>query len=99
MSEILEIVMLVCFGISWPINAFKSFKAHSTKGTSLLFLYLIFVGYIAGILSKFTNSDYMADFTKKWYVLFVYFVNLFSLMINLLIYYRNKAYEAKHPVK
>ena len=89
MSEICEIIMLICFGASWPINAMKAYKARSTKGTSLLFLLLIFTGYVAGIRSKLLNKNYMANISTKWYVLVVYFINLFSLTVNLLIYYRN----------
>lgn len=93
MSEILEIIMLICFGASWPINAVKAYKARSTKGTSLLFLCLIFVGYIAGISSKLTNASYMAEISSKWYVLMFYILNLISLIINLIIYFRNKALQ------
>ena len=89
MPELLEIIMLICFGVSWPINAWKAYKARSTKGTSLLFLLLIFTGYVAGIGSKLLNPTYMASISTKWYVLAVYVINLLSLIVNLLIYYRN----------
>ncbi|MBQ3376548.1 MAG: hypothetical protein IJG49_09110 [Erysipelotrichaceae bacterium] len=95
MSELLEIIMLVCFGVSWPVNAVKAYKARNTKGTSLLFLLLIFTGYVAGIGSKLTNRSYMAQIDKKWYVLIVYVINLVSLIVNLLIYYRNRKLESK----
>ena len=32
MSEILEIIMIVSFGASWPMNVLKSYKARTTKG-------------------------------------------------------------------
>ena len=57
MSEILEIIMIVSFGASWPMNVIKSYKARTAKGKSLAFLLLIFFGYIAGITSKFLNDD------------------------------------------
>ena len=38
MPEILEIIMIVCFGCSWPMNLMKSYKARTTKGKSLGFL-------------------------------------------------------------
>ena len=41
MSEILEILMVVSFGASWPFNVMKSWKARTAKGKSLLFLCLI----------------------------------------------------------
>lgn len=68
MAEILEIVMIVSFGASWPLNVMKSWKARTTKGKSLPFLLLIFFGYIAGIASKLVNEAYMASFAEKWYV-------------------------------
>ena len=76
MSEILEIVMLVAFGFSWPISLFKNIKARSTKGVSILFYIMILFGYVAGIISKFTNEAYMASFSTKWYVLIFYFCSL-----------------------
>lgn len=90
MSEILEIIMIVSFGASWPMNVIKSYKSRTTKGKSLAFLLLIFFGYIAGIASKFMNETYMASFSEKWYVLFFYFLNLFMVGTDLILYFRNK---------
>lgn len=89
MPEILEIVMILSFGASWPMNVIKSYKARTTKGKSLMFLCLIFFGYIAGIASKFTNEAYMASFASKWYVLVFYFINITMVGIDLLLYVRN----------
>ncbi len=89
MAEILEIIMIVSFGASWPLNVMKSYKARTTKGKSLAFLLLIFFGYIAGIASKFVNETYMASFAEKWYVLFFYFLNLIMVGIDLVLYVRN----------
>lgn len=82
--------MILSFGASWPMNVIKSYKARTTKGKSLAFLLLIFFGYIAGITSKFMNEAYMASFSEKWYVLFFYFLNLFMVGTDLLIYIRNR---------
>ncbi len=90
MSEILEIIMIVSFGASWPMNVIKSYKTRSAKGKSLMFLLLIFFGYIAGIASKLINQTYMAQFSSKWYVLIFYFLNLFMVGADLLLYFRNK---------
>ncbi|MBQ7917021.1 MAG: hypothetical protein IJ315_09605 [Firmicutes bacterium] len=90
MSELLEIIMIVSFGASWPLNVMKSYKARTTKGKSLAFLCLIFFGYIAGIASKFLNEAYMASFADKWYVLFFYVLNLCMVGVDLLLYVRNK---------
>jgi len=90
MSELLEIIMIVSFGASWPLNVIKSYKARTTKGKSLAFLCLIFFGYIAGIISKLVNDTYMADFASKWYVLFFYVLNFVMVGADLIVYARNK---------
>lgn len=102
MSEVLEIIMIVAFGLSWPLNVIKSYKARTTKGKSLWFMLLIFFGYIAGIASKFTNETYMAEFSQKWYVLVFYFINIFMVGIDLCLYIRNyrldqKTAKGTHP--
>ena len=90
MSELLEIVMIVSFGFSWPMNVIKSYKARTTKGKSLAFLCFIFFGYIAGIASKFLNEAYMASFATKWYLLIFYILNLLMVGTDLILYARNK---------
>lgn len=96
--DILEALMILSFGISWPINVVKSYKARTTKGKSLLFLCFIFAGYIVGIISKFLNPTYMANFASKWYVLIFYFLNLVFVSADMIMYWRNyridKASEA-----
>lgn len=98
MAEILEIIMVVSFGASWPLNVLKSYRARTTKGKSLGFLCLIFFGYIAGIASKLVNADYMANFANKWYVLFFYVLNLVMVGMDLILYARNKMIDKKNGV-
>ena len=93
--EILEIVMIVSFGASWPMNVMKSYKARTTKGKSLAFLCLILFGYVAGILSKLLNPVYMAAFASKWYVLFFYVLNFIMVATDLALYYRNYLLDKK----
>ena len=93
MSEILEIIMVVSFGASWPLNVMKSYRARTTKGKSLAFLLLIFFRYIAGIASKLTADSY------KWYVLFFYVLNLIMVGIDLILYYRNYQLDKKASEK
>ena len=95
MSEILEVIMIVSFGASWPLNVVKSYKARTTKGKSLGFLCLIFFGYVAGISSKFLNESYMLSFSSKWYVLFFYILNLIMVGADLCIYFRNYKLDKK----
>lgn len=93
MAELLEIIMIVSFGASWPLNVIKSYKARTAKGKSLPFLCLILFGYVAGIASKFVNPDYMADISHKWYVLFFYFLNFIMVAADLCLYFRNRGLD------
>ena len=88
MSAVLEAVMLVCFGLSWPINALKAWKSSTAVGTSWTFLALITFGYLAGIAAKFAGG------TINW-VLAVYFVNLAALVVNWCVFARNKALDSR----
>ena len=96
LAEILEITMVVSFGASWPFNVIKSWRARTTKGKSLLFLCLIFFGYIAGIASKLVNEAYMASFASKWYVLCFYVLNLLMVGADLILYARNRKLDKEN---
>lgn len=87
MSEILETLMLICFGCSWPLSVYKNIKAKTAKSMSLGFILMITAGYIAGIGSKIINQRYN-------YVLAVYIVNLFIVSINILVYFINRKYDS-----
>lgn len=95
MSEILEVIMIVSFGASWPMNVMKSWKARTAKGKSLAFLCLILFGYVAGITGKFLNPVYMSEIAEKWYVLFFYFLNFIMVSADLILYFRNKKLDAQ----
>ena len=95
MAEIAEVIMIVCFGASWPFNVIKSYKARTAKGKSPVFLCLIIIGYIAGIKSKFMNEAYMSAVNEKWYVLFFYFLNLFMVSVELMLYFINRSLDKK----
>ena len=90
MPEMLEIVMLLCFGASWPMNVIKSWRARTARGKSLAFLCLIELGYVAGIAAKLINPVYMATFAQKWYVLFFYVLNFAMVGVDLCLYFRNR---------
>ena len=98
LAEILEIIMVVSFGASWPLNVMKSWKSRTTKGKSLPFLCLILFGYVAGIASKLVNVNYMANFASKWYILFFYVLNFIMVAVDLALYVRNYHLDKKNGV-
>ena len=88
MGSILETVMLVCFGFSWPLNVIKAYKAKTAKGTSLPFVLLIITGYMAGISAKLISGQIN-------YVLIAYILNLAIVSLNVIVYFRNVSLDKK----
>ena len=92
MGAIFETIMLVCFGLSWPINVVKAYKARTTKGTSLPFILLIITGYLAGVTAKIVNRQFN-------YVFIVYIINLAIVLVNVVVYFRNYHLDKKSNEK
>ena len=90
-AKVLEAIMLILFGISWPFNLLKSIKTKSTKGKSLLFLILIDLGYIAGITSKFFSTTFVWE--TDWWVFAIYVINFLFVTADLVMYFINKSRE------
>ena len=86
MVTVCETIMLICFGISWPISVYKSATSRSTKGKSVFFTLAIIVGYIAGIMGKIYNENVN-------YVRVLYLINLAFVSVDLCLYFRNKKLE------
>ncbi len=94
LTEICEIVMLICFGISWPISVYKSLKTKSTKGKSAVFIIAIIIGYVFGLTGKIVGSATGVKETS-WYVFAVYALNLVVVSTDLVIYFINRKNELK----
>ena len=45
-AQVFEMIMLICFGLSWPFNIAKSLRSRTAKGKSLWFEVCIIVGYL-----------------------------------------------------
>ena len=88
MGSIFESIMLICFGLSWPLNVIKAYRARTAKGTSLPFILLIITGYIAGITAKLVTGQIN-------YVLIVYLLNLAIVSVNVAVYFRNVSLDRK----
>ena len=99
-STIMETIMIICFGLSWPLNISRAWKARTAKGTSILFYSFIWIGYVCAIIGKFAliaaNAPQPWYVTVKWYVLFFYFLNTLMVTCGSLIYFRNKALDRKN---
>ena len=75
--------MLVCFGLSWPLNAYKNFKAATAAGSSWQFIALMTTGYMAGIAAKFASGSVN---------------NLACIGVNWIVYFRNRRLDAQREI-
>lgn len=79
-GQVLEILMMICFGFSWPNNIRTTLKNKSAKGKSLAFLLLIDAGYLCGIFGKILSGNIV------WYVLAMYILNFTMVTFDLCLY-------------
>jgi len=86
-----EIMMLVCFGAAWPFSIYRSATSRSTAGKSVAFLFVVFVGYLAGVLHKLL---YRYD-----YVIFLYALNGCMVLTDIVLYFRNRLYHIRESLK
>lgn len=54
--NIFEALMLICFGVSWPISVYKTLKTKQVAGKSRLFMIVVLSGYICGMIYKITGN-------------------------------------------
>ena len=78
--------MLICFGAAWPFSIYRSYTSRSTGGKSVVFLYIILLGYVFGIAHKFYY--YMDP------VIYMYALNGLMVIVDIALYHRNARYEA-----
>jgi hypothetical protein len=97
MAELFESLMVISFGVSWPMNIFRAYKGRTAKGTSVFFLYCIEFGYISGIIMKLLTGDMQAFFSGDLskYGCFFYILNALMVFIAILIYIRNKGLDKR----
>ncbi|MEA4824572.1 MAG: hypothetical protein VB111_10735 [Clostridiaceae bacterium] len=86
LAAIFEALMIICFGISWPLSIIRSVRSKSTKGKSLLFMCFILFGYFCGVASKFMTHTYNLAF-------YFYFPNIVMVSTDICLYFRNKKLE------
>ncbi len=73
-----EAIMLVCFGLSWPVSIAKALRTKNVSGKSPLFMVLISLGYTSGIIHKLLNDP-------NW-VISLYGLNLIMVLTDLFLY-------------
>ena len=83
MAQVFEMIMLICFGLSWPFNIAKSLRSGTAKGKSLQFEICIVIGYLFGIAGKFIGGNVT-------YVLVVYVLDVLMVCTDIVLTCRNR---------
>ena len=98
-ASYMEMLMVICFGISWPLNIIKAWRSRSTQGISIMFYSFILAGYISALTGKlfliYFNAPAPWYETVHWYVLLFYMLNTLMVSSGVVIYFRNKTIERK----
>lgn len=97
-TDLLEALMILCFGLSWPISIRKSWVSRTAKGKSLFFEVFIWIGYVFGIIRKFMLNAPGRDwvFYLAWAF---YFLNMIEITIDMALYFRNKKLDTARDMK
>ncbi len=86
MEELLEAIMVISFGLSWPISIVKSLKSRTAKGKSIFFLFLVWIGYVAGVSWKVVAFMRTGSIS---YPSYFYLLNLIMISCDIFLYFRN----------
>ncbi len=86
LAELLEAMMIISFGISWPLSIIRSYRSRSTKGKSIFFSCFILFGYLCGISAKLIEHNHNLAF-------YFYILNITMVTIDICLYFRNRKLE------
>lgn len=77
--SVFEAVMLICFGVSWPVSIAKTLRTKIVAGKSPLFMAIVCVGYASGVAHK-------ALYAFDW-ITALYAVNMAMVAVDLSLYF------------
>ena len=87
-AQLFEAMMLVCFGVSWPVAIVRTWRARRVEGKSGLFLVLILVGYLAGIAAKFLRPAGAGGWPEPVTALYALNAVLVGIDLGLYLHFR-----------
>lgn len=77
--SVFEAVMLMCFGIGWPISIAKTLRTRVVVGKSPLFMAIVSFGYVSGVVHKLLYS-------QDW-IIALYAMNAILVATDLALYF------------
>lgn len=93
-TELMEAVTILCFGLSWPISIRKSYLSKTAKGKSLFFEVFLLIGYAFGITRKIIQITVLdCSGTIFFLAFFFYILNFVEISIDIGLYFRNCRYD------
>ncbi|MBE7018839.1 MAG: hypothetical protein E7413_03045 [Ruminococcaceae bacterium] len=93
-TELMEAVTILCFGLSWPISIHKSYISKTAKGKSLFFEVFLLIGYAFGIFRKILQLTQLGCSGGIFYLsFFFYILNFLEISIDVALYFRNCKYD------
>lgn len=88
--NLLEALMIICFGLSWPISIYRSYISRTAKGKSLFFEVFLWIGYVFGITRKILQLNAGDNINALFYLgLVFYILNIIEITIDMGLYFRN----------
>ncbi len=91
LTDLLEALTILCFGLSWPISIRKSYISRTAKGKSLFFEVFILIGYTFGIIRKIIQTMQPGTHDFIFYLgFFFYIFNFVAISIDIALYFRNR---------
>jgi hypothetical protein len=81
-QTVLEAVMLLSFGLAWPIANLRMLRSRQCEGKGLGFTLIILIGYAAGAAAKWISVGPDAEIPTLFWL---YAVNGASVTMNLVL--------------
>jgi lipopolysaccharide export LptBFGC system permease protein LptF len=84
LADGLEALMLISFGLAWPLNSLSMLRNRRAEGKSLTFTVMVLCGYLAGATGKMVAAVNMGVAPSP--ILWLYLVNCVSIGVNAWLY-------------
>jgi hypothetical protein len=92
-GQFFEAGMMICFGVSWPVDVMKLVRTRRTEGKSLAFMVLVLIGYLSGITAKLARAAGAGAWPEAVTLLYLFNIVMVGLDIALYLRFRRAAAE------
>jgi len=86
MGQFLEALMMICFGLAWPTDIYKTLRVRRVEGKSLGFMAVVLAGYVAGLAGKLARAHAAGGRPER--VTILYLLNAVLVAIDIALYLR-----------